>query len=165
MINKVIAYLQKIENEASDKLLQIFEGKQDSVEDSFYAETVFKTQNEYGVLGSVLRGKIQGSFRAELVETPLTFVRGKEGPVFFSLKNQGIDFGFTLVDYRSSQPLVIVVVEFKDSKYEYKSIKFDSESNSYVDSEFSSQECDKFEDLSDLVLTNLDTDIKKWLGK
>jgi hypothetical protein len=165
MIAKVITSLGKIENTVSQKLLSIFTNKLEKVEQSYYSNSLFENQENYIKLSNQLNGRIVGSVHRKIVETPLVFIRGKENPVFFAGKDQGIDFGFTMVDYRTSQPLLIVNVEFKDSKFYYKSIIFNKESGQYITSLSKNKNCNDFNTLVDFVLEHLNTDVDFWIDK
>lgn len=165
MISIVLTNLEQIKDPTSDKLLSILEGKQEEVSESFYTETVFESQEKYQSLSGWLNGQIVGAVQKKMVETPLVFIRAKQQPVFTSAKNQGIAFGFTMVDYRSSKPLVVVTVEKNGTKYEYKSIFFDKETSKYAESEFSSVSCADLKALVDMVLENLNTDVDKWINQ
>lgn len=165
MIAKVIAELEKIEDATAQKLVAIFKGTQAKVEDGLYATTVFKSQEGYTSNTGYLNSQMVGSVQKALVETPLVFTRGKEQPIFCSFKGQGIAFGFTLVDYRSSKPLVVATIDLVGKKYEYKSIKFDKDLNSYTESEFSSVSCSDVKALLTMVLENLSNDVNKWIDK
>jgi len=165
MIGIVLEKLSKIEDPTADKLLSIFKGTQTEVEESFYATTVFESQEKYQSLTGWLNGQVVGDVHKKIVETPLVFIRGKEQPVFCSTKNQGIAFGFTMVDYRNSTPLVIATVDMVSGKYEYKSTKLDKDTNKYVASEFSSVDCTNLKALVDMVLENLNNDVDKWIDK
>jgi hypothetical protein len=165
MIATVLEKLAKIEDPTAHKLLSILNGKEAEVKDSFYSKTVFESQEKYQSLTGWLNGQVIGSVHKKMVETPLVFIRAKQQPVFTSSKNQGIAFGFTMVDYRSSTPLVIVTVDIVSGKYEYKSTKLDNESNKYVESEFSSVDCSDLKALVDMVLENLNNDVDKWINK
>lgn len=165
MISRVIADLQRIEDTTAEKLVAIFSGTETKVEDSFYASTVFESQEKYNELKGYISGQVVGSVSKKMIETPLVFVRGKEQPVFCSYPTQGIAFGFTLVDYRSSKPLVVATVDNVGAEYEYKSVKWDSVTNTYTESEFSSMVCEDFKTLIDMVLENLNNDVDKWKNK
>jgi hypothetical protein len=165
MISIVLTNLEQIKDPTSDKLLSILEGKQEEVTESFYTETVFESQEKYQSLSGWLNGQVVGTVHKKMVETPLVFIRAKQQPVFTSAKNQGIAFGFTMVDYRSSKPLVVSTVEKNGDKYEYKSIIFDKETNKYTESEFSSVSCSDLKSLVDMVLESLNNDVDKWINK
>jgi hypothetical protein len=70
-----------------------------------------------------------------------------------------------MVDYRSSKPLVIAVINKVGTKYEYKSIMFDKETNSYVDSESVSKSCAKLETLVGMFTDAVNKDADKWIDK
>lgn len=165
MIAKVIEQLEKIEDATAQKLVAIFKGTQAKVAEGFYDKTVFGSQAGYTSNAGYLNSQMVGSVQKALVETPLVFTRGKEQPIFCSYPSQGIAFGFTLVDYRSSKPLVVATIDLVGKKYEYKSIKFDKDSNTYVASEFSSVSCSDIKALLAMVLENLNNDVNKWIDK
>jgi len=165
MIAKVIEQLEKIEDATAQKLVSIFKGTQPTVAQTVYSKSVFKSQQEYTSQSQYLNGQLVGSVHKKLVETPLVFTRGKEQPIFCSYPSQGIAFGFTLVDYRSSKPLVVAVIDLVSKKYEYKSIKLDKDTDKYVESEFSSVDCADVKALLDMVTENLNNDVDKWIDK
>jgi len=165
MITKVITSLEKIDNGVAKKLLAIFTNNLEKVDSSYYANSLFENQENYKKLSEQLTGKILESVHRKLVETPLAFTRGKERPVFFAGVDQGVDFGLTLVDYRSSKPLVIITLEFKDSKYYYKSIIFNKESGEYTTSISKNKSCTEFNQLVNFVLEHLNTDVDFWVDK
>jgi hypothetical protein len=165
MISIVLNNLSKIENEVASKLLDIFYGKQEKVEDGFYESTVFGSESNYDKLKNSMNGLVVGSVHKKIVETPLVFIRAKENPVFCSQKEQGIAFGFTLVNYKNNYPLLLVVVDKDGSKYKYKSMKYDVETNTFVDSISQSKSCADFDKLMKHVLDNLEEDVKQWINK
>ena len=67
--------------------------------------------------------------------------------------------------YLTSQILVVATVDKSGTKYDYKSIMFDSETKKYIDSELSSNSCSDISALLTVVLENLDNDITKWINK
>jgi hypothetical protein len=165
MIQKVINSIEKIDNNVAKDLLAIFNNTQPNVDEAYYTSTVFKTQEKYRSYNGILNGVVVGSVQKQMVETPLVFIRAKQQPVFCSEKNQGISFGFTMVDYRSSFPLVIVMVTKVDKNYEYKSIMFDKESNTFIDSETSIKACKTIDDLLNHVSKYTIKDVAKWINK
>jgi hypothetical protein len=165
MISKVIEEISKIENATAEKLIAIFQNKQEEVAEDFYASTVFESEENYKRLKGYLNGKVVGSVQRKIIETPLVFIRSKEQPVFCSADKQGIAFGFTMVDYRSSKPLVIAVIDKVDENYEYKSIMYDKESNTYIDSESISGSCAELEALITMFVDAVNKDADKWIGK
>ena len=165
MIQKVINSLEKIDNKVAKDLLAIFNNTQPNVDEAYYASTVFETQDKYRNYNGVLNGAIVGPIQKQMVETPLVFIRAKQQPVFCSEKNQGISFGFTMVDYRSSESLVVVMVTKVDGGYEYKSIMLDKESNTFIDSETSVKACETIDDLLNHVSEYTAKDVAKWVNK
>ncbi len=130
-----------------------------------YLDSVASTQENYNNYKGVLNGAIVGTVHKKMVETPLTFIRAKEQPVFCSGKDQGTSFGFTLVDYRSSTPLVIAVIRKSENGYLYSSIMLDKESNSYITSENLVKDCDSIKALTDYVSESVNLDVDKWINK
>ena len=165
MISKVISQLKTIDNPTAKKVLSIFEGTQPKCPPQFYSKTIFESQEQYNSMKGYLNSQIVGSVSRKMIETPLVFIRAKEQPVFCSTPEQGIAFGFTIVDYRSSNILVIVVIDKLSDKYEYKSIMFDKTSNSYIDSEESVNSCADVKELLDKIIENLNSDVDKWINK
>lgn len=165
MLNKVIENLKNIENQTSQKLVDIFTNKQEVVNESFYSSTIFGSQENYTKNEGFLNGQIIGPFQKKMVETPLVFIRAKQQPVFCSGLNQGIDFGFTMVDYRTSKPLVVVTVTYGNSEFKYESIMFDTETSTYTQSETATKTCTDINELISFVLENTEKDINKWINK
>jgi hypothetical protein len=165
MISTVLNNLSKIDNEVASKLLDIFYGKQEKVEDGFYESTVFLSESNYDKMKNSINGSIVGSVHKKIVETPLVFIRSKENPVFCSQKEQGIALGFTLVNYTNNLPLVIAIVDKDGAKYKYKSIMYDVDTKTYIDSITSSKSCSDFEKLIKHINENLEKDVNKWYKK
>lgn len=165
MIQKVIGALEKIDNQVAKDLLAVFNNTQPTVDAAYYTSTVFETQDKYNNYKGVINGAVTGPVHKQLIDTPLVFVRGKEQPVFCSGKDQGISFGFTMVDYRNSFPLVVAMITKVGSDYEYKSIMFDKTSSTFVDSESAVKACATIKELLDHVSEYTGKDVSKWINK
>lgn len=165
MLNKVIEGLKGIDSPVSKKLFDIFTKNQSVVGDDFYSSTIFKEEGNYNKNKTMISGKIFGTFQKKIVETPLVFIRGKELPIFFSADDQGIDFGFTMVDYITSKPLLVVTLLFDKLGVKYESIMFDVKTSTYISSTVVNKVCDDINDLVSFIIENANNDIDKWVSK
>lgn len=130
MIQAVVTNLKKMENPISDKLLSIFDNTQTKVDSSFYTSTIFQSWMKYRDVMDSSCSDVEARLSKTVWNTPLSFVRGNCTTIFYSTDNQGVDFGITMVDYRTKKPLIVITVE-KKSDYQMKSLCF--EKGQYVE--------------------------------
>jgi len=133
MIQIILKELQEINTERSNKLLSIFNNTQSEVEESFYATTIFESFPKYISTLNIFSSQVEGELQRRLVETPLSFIRGKETAIFKSSPKQGIDFGGVLFHYVTKKPLIIFTVTKSSTGYVYNSSLYKEEENAYVD--------------------------------
>ena len=161
MIDIVIQNLKNIKNPVSDKLITIFEGKQEKVSDNFYSQTFFETQKKYSSLMDCLSGDTIATFNKPIVDTPLVFTRSKYPCVTPSIIGQGVDFGVVMVDYVSNIPYIVLVAEKSSNGYRFKSLTFDVKTKTY--SETSTDiTCSNYETLSSSFKDSLGLMINKY---
>jgi len=166
MIAIVLKTLTEINNPISDKLVNIFENKQDSVSDDFYATTVFENQGKYTLETSVFSGQMFGYFNKPIVDTPLAFVRGNFPYVFPSCKNQGVAFGLTMVDYISKKPYIVIVADktTMDKTYSLKTLVYDLKTKSYEETSVNLI-CENLTELLDVFKYTLENIINNFITK
>lgn len=133
MIQIILQELKKINLDRSNKLLSIIENNQIEVEDSFYVTTIFESFKKYCIQTELFSNLIMGQFQKRLIETPLSFSRGKNSILFTSSFKQGVDFGGVLFHYITKQPLIIFTVTKESTKYMYNSLIWNEEQKTYID--------------------------------
>jgi hypothetical protein len=160
MTGLIIDKLKAIDNPLAETLVNIVTKALPSVEEGFYEGTIFESEEGYRRNSFQLVNAFQGHFGKELVETPLTFVRGREGAVWTAVAGQGIKTGVVLFDYISKTPLLLAVVDKDGTTYRYKSVKFDSETKSYTQLTNKTKAAKSISELAKLVSDNISADIK-----
>jgi hypothetical protein len=123
--------LKNINNPISDGVLNLMTKNLASVEDSYYEETVWTSKENYSKLVGTLRTSLESNFGKQLVETPLTFLRGQHGSTFLADPGKGISCGTVLIDYIKKTPLLVVLIDKSTSGYSYKSLKFNNITKEY----------------------------------
>jgi hypothetical protein len=160
MTGLIIDKLKAIDNPVAETLVKIVTNTLPQVEEGFYEGTVFGSQDNYKRNSFQLVNAFQKHFGKELVETPLTFVRGREGSVWTASFNQGITTGVVLFDYVAKTPLLLVVVDKDDSTYRYVSAKYNQETNTYEPLSNKTKAAKSIAELSKLISDNIAKDIK-----
>jgi hypothetical protein len=160
MTGLIIDKLKAIDNPLAETLVKIVTNTLPSVEEGFYEGTIFESQDGYRRNSFQLVNGFQSHFGKELVETPLTFVRGREGAVWTASINQGITTGVVLFDYVTKTPLLLVVVDKDNSTYRYLSAKYNAETNTYDQLSNKTKAATKIADLTKLISDNVAKDIK-----
>ena len=123
--------LKEINNPIAETLLAILDNTLPAVEDSFYESTVFGSKEEYTKNVFQIKNAFLANFGKQLVETPLTFVRGNMGAVWSATAGQGIVTGVMLFHYVTKQPLFLVTIDKDSTKYKYESAKYNEETKTF----------------------------------
>jgi hypothetical protein len=162
MTGIIMNKLKAIEDPIAETLVKIITNTLPQVEESFYEDTVFESQDGYRRNNFQLVNAFQSHFGKELVETPLTFVRGREGAVWTAPIGQGITTGVVLFDYITKTPLLLVVVDKDGTTYRYQSVKYNLNTKVYDPLTNKTKAVKSIKELTTLISDNVSNDIKSF---
>jgi hypothetical protein len=154
--------LPKTDNATFKKSVAIEENDLPTVDDSYYATTVFETFKGFETNIPRFERYILGSIRKSLVETPLMPERGNGRKAFYANKNKGVSWGFRLVDYRSNNPLLTVVVDKVGTQYSYSSVIYNPSTKQFEDSQSATNTASDKNALLNFVQEKLILDVAKF---
>jgi hypothetical protein len=154
--------LPTTDNATFQKSVAIEANDLDTVDDAFYASTVFETFKGFQTNIPRFERYLLGSLRKRLVETPLMPERGNSRKAFYANKNKGVAWGLRLVDYRTNNPLLTVVVDKDGANYSYKSVIYNGATKEFEDSQSATQSLSDKNALLAFVQEKLTLDVAKF---
>ena len=163
MIGTSLTNLTDLANPLAEKLLAILDNKLPVVDDSFYESTVFGSKKEYANRIFQIKNAFLANFGKNLVETPLTFVRGNIGAVWAATPGQGIITGVMLFHYVTKQPLFLAVVDLESTTYKYESVKYNNETAEFDTLTSQAQAATSIDELAEFVSENVGNDISTFV--
>jgi hypothetical protein len=152
----------KSDNAIIVKSQQIAKNDLDSVDETFYADTVYGSYAEFEKTMREYEGYIIGSVRKKLNDTVLLPSKGNERKILFPRKNKGIAFTMYFLDYRTNRPVLSVVIDKATTRYTYNSAVYDASAKTYVEATSSSKTVTDKAGLLSFVLEKLNADIERF---
>ena len=163
MIAIILSELKNIDNPMATKLVDLVNQNIPSVDDSTYETTVWESKENYGKKIGVLTSRLEGNFGKQLVETPLTFVRGQKGSVWSAQPGKGMTTGLVLFHYVTKTPLLLVLIDKETGGYSYKSLKLNSTTKQYESLTDETQSFTDFKDFIEFCGSKLSSDIETFV--
>lgn len=163
MTQNIIEVLKNIDNTIAKTLVSIVDQTLPAVEDAYYETTVYKSKQEYTKNQYQVRQAFTNHFTKELVETPLTFVRGNLGTVWNASAGTGITAGTVLIDYRTKNPLLLIVIDKNGTTYRYQSAKYNTTTNTYDQLTNKTKAAKSIEELAKFTSDNVAKDITTFI--
>ena len=133
MLQIVIKNLSNLRtNDVASDLVKTFEGKRPTYSD--YDKTPYRSFRNYQKKMALFNGWLKGKFQKDLVDTNLIFTRTNLPVNFASKEDQGVGFGWTLIDYITKRPIIIDYTDFVNDQNVFKSSKLNLQTGLYDDS-------------------------------
>jgi hypothetical protein len=152
----------KSDNAIIVKAQQIAKNDLDSVDETFYTDTVYGSYEGFEKTLRSFEGVIIGSIRKKLNDTVLLPSKGNERKILFPRKSKGIAWTMYFLDYRTNRPVLSVVVDKATTRYTYNSAVYDAAAKTYVEGTSSSKTVSDKEGLLNFVLEKLNADIERF---
>jgi len=130
MLAIVISNLERVNNDISKEVVDTYFGKKSTRKD--YQNTIYRDFTTYIKKMSMFNGWLKGRFQKDLADTNLIFTKTNQPVNFSSKQDQGIGFGFTLVDYVTKRPMII---NYVDDQNKLKTSIFNKTTGEYVNTE------------------------------
>jgi hypothetical protein len=159
MIGPAITNLTAINNPLAENLLALLNNTLPAVEESFYESTIFGSKSEYTKQVFQIKNAFVANFGKNLVETPLTFVRGNIGAVWSAVPGKGILTGVMLFHYITKQPLFLATVDQESAAYKYESAKYNRDTMEFDSLTSESHAATSIEELVEFISEKVSTDI------
>ena len=133
MLGIVVNNLREIQvaNATAKKVVDTFEGKKPT--NNQYAQTPFGNYRNYSKKMALYNGWLRGKFKEDLIKTDLIFARTNQPVNFASKLDQGVGFGWTLVNYVTKRPVIINYTDYENGKTTLKSSLLNLNTGVYED--------------------------------
>ena len=155
-------FLINTDNTTVLKAQKIIENDLDSVEEAFYADTVFASFKGFEQTIQNFESYIFGSIRKKLNNTVLLPSKGNERKILRPRKNKGIAWTMYFIDFRTKRPVLSVVIDKATTRYTYNSAIYDAQAKVYVDATSSSKTVTDKQGLLSFVLEKLNSDLDRF---
>lgn len=129
---QIIKQLENIKDANTDKLVALITAKQPVCSPDTYSKSVFESQENYDLKADYIDCQIVGKHAPLLWNNSLVFDAGNDSKVMASAKEQGIALGLVMLDYKSKQVQIAVVVDKDGTKYSYTSTVYNETTKAYA---------------------------------
>ena len=134
MIGIVVNKLEQLQdsNVIAKELVTTYKGKRKVEVD--YTKTPYGSFRNYIKNMLIFNGWLKGEFKKDLLDTNLIFIKTNQPVNFMSREDQGVGFGWTLVDYVTKRPIIMNYTDFLNDENVYQKSLLDLRTGEYVNS-------------------------------
>lgn len=161
MNSEIVKQLENIKDANADKLVALISGKQPICPPDLYSKTVFESQENYDLKADYIDCQIVGKYTKLIWNNSLIFVGGNDAKVIASAKNQGVALGLVMIDHKSKDVRLAVMVDKDGTKYSYTSTVYDKTTKLFTTTTVK-EACADANALLALFSTKLGVDIAKF---
>jgi hypothetical protein len=129
---QIVKQLENIKDANTDKLVALISSKQPVCPPDLYSKSVFASQENYDLTADYFDCQIVGKYAPLIWNNSLIFVGGNDAKVIASAKEQGVALGLVMLDYKSKQVQLAVVVDKDGTKYSYVSTIYDKTTKAFT---------------------------------